>query len=65
MNQILLGSAEPHAELLRSDHRFAARASLWAPVAEMRSCTGPDVLRYQGTALSAATTWPTKAIATT
>ena len=59
MNKTLLGSAEPHAELLRSVYSVAARAFLSAPVAGMRSCTAPDVLRRQGTALSAVAERPT------
>ena len=59
MNNILLGSAEPHAELLRSVYPFAAGASLSAQVAGMRSCPTPDVPRRQGTALSAVAERPT------
>ena len=62
MNQILLGSAEPHAEHLRSDYRLAGRDSLGASVAEMRSCTGSEVLRRQGTALPAATAFRAMAL---
>ena len=62
MNQILLGSAEPHAEHLRSDYRLAARDFLGASVAEMRSCTGPEVLRRQGAALPATTAFPAMAL---
>ena len=58
MNNTLLGSAEPHAEPLRSVSPPAARSSLTAHVAEMRSCTAPDLRRRQGTALSAVAEYP-------